>query len=180
MSHKKYPSVSAYSIDRRTLDDRLQYRNEYSLIGSYTNLIECVEKLSSVIRWHNVDLYWKSIEIRDEFDTAIPTDVVKEVIANHFVKYTFSYRLSRKHTFRKGPVPYTGHSYRTLWSCSRREFNVKRDILAYESDEDVIYYRVKKPRKASYIDGCGFYNDKRRSTAKAKNWKHYRKTQYKL
>ena len=175
-----------YLIDRE---------NNFKEYDSFEHLVSCLGKrflnyvgnsfndtYVTINRYYYAhDLEYKRIGVdyivMDSMNRVIQTRIIKEAIESHVDKKPYvwlprSIECKNFPGFRNGPIPYTGGS---RWWRGRyyRHPKTRQELIANSYDSE--YARGK--RKKGFLPTS--WDDYGRSDHNTKNWKKYRKTQYK-
>ena len=191
-----------YQIPKHTPKIRLIHRDGH--YWEYKNLTEAADELFRIFRYdinghigetfnsirkepywfHNGDpkffTYHYDYIVRTEFGDIITVSDLADARTKPASWYDKWRPARNNYEFRKGPVPYTrkrrgGHKgYRRP-----KSFNERKAAEAHKLDEDIKFYGVKIRAKRNFNNLIDSWDDYPRRDWGAKNWKVYRKTQWK-
>lgn len=119
--------------------------------------------------------------LRTELGDIVSLKELREALPRHIYRWERRDALIKSAGFRQGPVPRTGKRRWRFASFYRRP-KTRQEIKESDSyflDEDMIYYNIKSRAKRSSHSLPSSWDDVVRSDYGLKNWKNYRKTQWK-
>lgn len=129
--------------------------------------------------WSDVSYYQSQYIVTTEFGDSITVNELRE-ITRIPRKWWNRWNYNPDKDFRNGPL--RGSSFRRCSGGSYRRPKTtqeRRIAYAHDYDDDLKFYGVKVRAKRNFRNLPDVYDDLVRSNESQKNWKRYRKIQYK-